>query len=173
MQEELVNRLGGLSLPRKRVVRLTDHPDMTLDVYRGHKTAKQQQQFRLHCKITYLHHVHSSAIAGYCGMQLFFNPLYTGGLFHCYKLDESIFHFRGVWSILSFLFYFWWKILLANNVDTDKMSHDVASDLGLHCLPMTFYRFSGKNGLRFYIVMLNWLTPCYITWNMLPGLFKC
>ena len=29
-----VNRLGGLSLPRKSVVRLTDRPDMTLDVYR-------------------------------------------------------------------------------------------------------------------------------------------
>ena len=34
----LVNRLGGLSLPRKSVVRLTDRPDMTLDVYRGRKT---------------------------------------------------------------------------------------------------------------------------------------
>ena len=33
----LVNRLGGLSLPRKSVVRLTDRPDMTLDVYRGRK----------------------------------------------------------------------------------------------------------------------------------------
>ena len=31
----LVNHLGGLSLPRKSVVRLTDRPDMTLDVYRG------------------------------------------------------------------------------------------------------------------------------------------
>ena len=30
----LVNHLGGLSLPRKSVVRLTDRPDMTLDVYR-------------------------------------------------------------------------------------------------------------------------------------------
>ena len=42
MHEVLVNRLGGLSLPRKRVVRLTDRPDMTLDVYRGRKTTKQQ-----------------------------------------------------------------------------------------------------------------------------------
>ena len=40
----LVNRLGGLSLPRKSVVRLTDHPDMTLDVHRGRKTTAQQQQ---------------------------------------------------------------------------------------------------------------------------------
>ena len=36
-----VNRLGGLSLPRKSVVRLTDRPDMTLDVYRGRKTTIQ------------------------------------------------------------------------------------------------------------------------------------
>ena len=43
MHEVLVNRLGDLSLPRKSVVRLTDHPDMTLDVYRGRKTTMQQQ----------------------------------------------------------------------------------------------------------------------------------
>ena len=43
MHEVLVNRLGGLSLPRKSVVRLTDRPDMTLDVYRGRKTTIQQQ----------------------------------------------------------------------------------------------------------------------------------
>ena len=44
MHEVLVNRLGGLSLPRKSVVRITDRPDMTLDVYRGRKTTMQQQQ---------------------------------------------------------------------------------------------------------------------------------
>ena len=44
MHEVLVNRLGGLSLPRKSVVRLTDRPDMTLDVYRGRKKTMQQQQ---------------------------------------------------------------------------------------------------------------------------------
>ena len=38
MHEILVNCLGGLSLPRKSVVRLTDRPDMTLDVYPGCKT---------------------------------------------------------------------------------------------------------------------------------------
>ena len=38
MLEVLVNRLGGLSLPGKSVVRLTDRPDMTFDVYRGRKT---------------------------------------------------------------------------------------------------------------------------------------
>ena len=43
MHEVLVNHLGGLSLPMKSVVRLTDRPDMTLDVYRGRKTTMQQQ----------------------------------------------------------------------------------------------------------------------------------
>ena len=45
MHEVLVNRFGGLSLPRKSVVRLTDRPDMTLDVYRGRKTTIQQQRY--------------------------------------------------------------------------------------------------------------------------------
>ena len=31
--------------------------------------------------------------------QYFINPLYTGGLFHCQILNESICHFRGVRSI--------------------------------------------------------------------------
>ena len=44
VHEVLVNRLGGLSLPRKSVVRLTDRPDMTLDVYRENKTTTQQQE---------------------------------------------------------------------------------------------------------------------------------
>ena len=40
MYEVLVNRLGGLSLPRKSVVRLTDCSDTTINVYRQ---VKQQQ----------------------------------------------------------------------------------------------------------------------------------
>ena len=48
MHKVLVNRLGGISLPRKSVVRLTDRPGMTLDVYHGCKTKQQQQkEFRL------------------------------------------------------------------------------------------------------------------------------
>ena len=47
------NRLGGLSPPRKRVVRLTGRPDMTLDVYRGRKTTTKQQQ-------------HSACLASVC-----------------------------------------------------------------------------------------------------------
>ena len=50
MHEVLVNRLGGLSLPRKSVVRLTDRPDMTLDVYRGRKTTMQKKKGVPQCK---------------------------------------------------------------------------------------------------------------------------
>ena len=53
MHEVLVSGLGGLSLPRKSVVRLTDRPDMTLDVYRGRKTTMQQQQQQLFYSITF------------------------------------------------------------------------------------------------------------------------
>ena len=48
MHEVLVNGLGGLSLPRKSVVRLIDRPDMTLDVYRGRKTTMQQCNTNIH-----------------------------------------------------------------------------------------------------------------------------
>ena len=44
MHEVLVNHLGGLSLPRKGVVRLTDRPDMIFDVYRGCKTTTKHIQ---------------------------------------------------------------------------------------------------------------------------------
>ena len=44
VQEALVNRLGGLILPRKSVVWLTDRRNLTLDVYHGCKTTTQQQQ---------------------------------------------------------------------------------------------------------------------------------
>ena len=72
---------------------------------------------------------------------LSFNPLYTGRLFHCYMLN--ICHFRGIRSILSLLFYYRWKILLANTIDPDQMPHYVVSDLGLHCFgfdPLTGFQ---------------------------------
>ena len=66
-------------------------------------------------------------------------PLYTGRLFHCYMLGESICHFRGVMSILSLLFSFWWQILLANTEDLNQTLH---YDLGRNCLPMTLLQIS-------------------------------
>ena len=65
-----------------------------------------------------------------------FNPLYTGELFLCYMLEESICHFRDVKFVLSLLCYFL-MVNPVNNVDPDQMPY---YDLGLHCLPMTFLR---------------------------------
>ena len=41
VHDVLVNRLGGLSLPRKRVIRFTDRPNMTIAVF--FLNVKQQQ----------------------------------------------------------------------------------------------------------------------------------
>ena len=56
MHKVLVNRLGGLSLPRKSVVRLTDRPDMTLDVYRGRKATIQYNTVVIYICIWILWH---------------------------------------------------------------------------------------------------------------------
>ena len=44
MYKVFVNRLRGLSLPRKSGVWLADRPDMTLNVYSGRKTTIQQRE---------------------------------------------------------------------------------------------------------------------------------
>ena len=89
-------------------------------------------------------------VAKYEGIPTHLNQLYNGGLCYMlnyYMLNESIYHFKGVGSSMLVLFYFLWKILLANKVDPDQMPHYVASDLGRHGLPITLYRFLGKNRL--------------------------
>ena len=50
LDQVLVKGLQGLSLSRKSVVRLTDHPDMTLAAYCGCKTTTQQQQLTFFVK---------------------------------------------------------------------------------------------------------------------------
>ena len=70
------------------------------------------------------------------------NPLYTGRLFQCYTLDESIYLFMVCWVYFVTFILFLMKIILVNNVDPDQMPHYVASDLSLHCLPMTLLRVS-------------------------------
>ena len=77
MHEVLVNRLGGLSLPRKSVVRLTDRPDMTLDVYRGRKTTIQ---YNTMCMV----------YTGYCGTSEIEHGLCT------YMVNNSLAKARGL-----------------------------------------------------------------------------
>ena len=65
------------------------------------------------------------------------NPHLPSGPVHPCQLKESIPDIRGVWCTFSFLFYFKSMFLLANSEDPDQMPHSAASDLGLHCLPMS------------------------------------
>ena len=74
MHEVLVNRLGGLSLPRKSVVRLTDRPDMTLDVYRGRKTTKQH---------------HETPMPGHLGVNKTYNKILNHFYWPGFKADVS------------------------------------------------------------------------------------
>ena len=57
VHEVLVNRLGGLSLPRKSVVRVTDRPDITLDVYRGRKTTIRHYRIFMGHKFMYISYI--------------------------------------------------------------------------------------------------------------------
>ena len=72
VHEVLVNRLGGLSLPMKSVVRLPDRPDMTLDVYRGRKITTQRQQQKLEA-ISWDNWLNTSSGGGFWLVGLGFN----------------------------------------------------------------------------------------------------
>ena len=71
MHEVLVNRLGGLSLPRKSVVTLADHLNMTLDVYHGRKTTIQQQQpYYMFCRKKLIAFLPASVIGAYFSLEM-------------------------------------------------------------------------------------------------------
>ena len=66
------------------------------------------------------------------------SPFMPKRLFYLNSLDRSISYIRGVW--LDFLLLPCLKEnfeLNANSVDPDQMPGSSATDLGLHCLPMS------------------------------------
>ena len=90
-------------MPRKSVLRLTDRPDMTLDVYRGRKTTTLQQQ--LYGK--YLHYSNrsnrgnkqrakASCACSMCGKKVVFFIIFVEGV----VLVSSIFDLS-----MPFLFF--------------------------------------------------------------------
>ena len=92
------------------------------------------EHFILHEKITYSH----------CSSQ-FVYTLCLDFLTHCVLVDHSIVTcWTSPFVILreSGLFCRFYSSLLANSVDPDQTPHDVAPDLGLHCLPMIHLRVS-------------------------------
>ena len=133
MHEVLVNRLGGLSLPRKSVVRLTDRPDLTLDVYRGRKTTMQQQQNLIYLSI-------------YFGEARY----YQGKLFQLKGENKSVVDKIGVEAVVLHGLYILTCTLgrhfltpqvpetqiaeFANSADLDEVPHNEQPHLDLHCL---------------------------------------
>ena len=64
------------------------------------------------------------------------NPLYTGRLFHCYILDDP-FVILGVLSLFHQFYSIFDRKSYKQTVYTlIRCYHYVATDLGLHCLPM-------------------------------------
>ena len=59
------------------------------------------------------------------------------GLFQLNSLDQVIFSLRGVWSYLLLPSFIEMPVVNVSSVDPDLMPHCAASDVGLHCLPMS------------------------------------
>ena len=115
MHEVLVNRFGGLSLPRKSVIMLTDRPDMTLDIYRGRKTTMQQQQqpttdrnYSGEQKVSFESPVPVSKCLRaniYCNTNVQFDP--QGGQTLLLKMSEPFLLSLGSWTkALNLLLFF-------------------------------------------------------------------
>ena len=65
------------------------------------------------------------------------NPYLKIGISHPYQLDESIFIYRDISCIFSFIFQFSMKFFQANRIAPDGMQHFAAAHLGLFCLQMS------------------------------------
>ena len=65
------------------------------------------------------------------------NQSTLSGLFYCNSLDWSIANSRVSGQFLLIFCFIEISVLNANSVNPDQMPHFVASDLGLHCLPVT------------------------------------
>ena len=66
------------------------------------------------------------------------NSLMPNGFFYRHSSDRSIFIMRGVWLVFIItMFYRNSYTKTANSVDSDQTPRSVASDLGLHCLPLS------------------------------------
>ena len=66
-------------------------------VYGGHLEFQNVRPWKLHIP---------NAAGNLVCLPLHLNPLYTGGPFHCYTLDDPMFQFRGIGSMLLLIYYF-------------------------------------------------------------------
>ena len=67
---------------------------------------------------------------------LLFNQFVPSGLYYFNILYRSIASRRGVWVVFIIMVFVDIPVVNVNSVDSDQTLRSVASDLGLHCLPM-------------------------------------
>ena len=73
-----------------------------------------------------------------CWIQfIIINPFMLDGLFYLHSSDRSISNIRGVWLAFITSMFIEIPVFNANSVDPDQTPHSAASNLSLHCLPMS------------------------------------
>ena len=82
-------------------------------------------------------------------MVLLLYPFKPNGISHSNQLDPSISVLRDVGCFFHLFSNF--NILLANSGNPDQTPRSAASDLGLHCLPMSHKRTLGLYVLIFFV----------------------
>ena len=100
VHEVLVNCFGGLSLPRKSVVRLTHCPNMTVAVYHGRKTTTKQHDLLVPTSLLFLH----SLLPLILDQWAIFEPLWISASFELLWSSASFEPHTANWSIWPQLF---------------------------------------------------------------------
>ena len=65
------------------------------------------------------------------------NPFMPSGLFYHNSLDRSISYIRDVWLVFTAIVFCRNFLTHVKSIDPDQTPRSTASDLGLHCLPMS------------------------------------
>ena len=60
------------------------------------------------------------------------------------SLDRSISNTRGVWLVYLLPCFIEIPVFNANSVDPDQTPRSAASDLGLHCLPVSLFIWDAR-----------------------------
>ena len=125
---------AGSKMLKSKVLASTVQPSQSLASVKKQQQNKKNSHTKkgsrcLHKQATLLSHFNYTD----------FNPFMLSGVFYLNSLDRSISSRRGVWLFLLLLCFIESPVFNANSVDSDQMLHSAASDLGLHCLPMSLF----------------------------------
>ena len=71
------------------------------------------------------------------------------GFFYLHSSDRSISRLRGGCLAFVMTIFIEIPVLNANSIGPDQTPRSVVSNLGLHCLQMSFYETLDLNGLTF------------------------